>query len=184
MNKWKIVKEKWKWPLLGITLIMAGYMAWGLFTVSYKAESLAWLAFGITVIVMGCYAWISYGCMKTEISAQNCRQWRTVSIIVGACSTTLLIKGGTVPWDKKEFLAFFVEVLWCIISLGSFFCLTDRQSFNFSKLKRNIRENIGIVLLLAITLVLCIDPDAFQYRWDGILYYLTCKNLSLQSIKI
>lgn len=182
MNKWKNVKEKWKWPLLGITLIMAGYMAWGLFTVSYKAESLAWLAFGITVIVMGCYAWISYGCMKTEISAQNCRQWRTVSIIVGACSTTLLIKGGTVPWDKKEFLAFFVEVLWCIISLGSFFCLTDRQSFNFSKLKRNIRENIGIVLLLAITLVLCIDPDAFQYRWDGILYYLTCKNLSLQSI--
>lgn len=182
MNRWITWKRNWQLPMLGIILLMLGYLAWGLFTISYKADFFGWMAFLVTILAVVCFAWISYRCAGRESADRNREQWCIVSIVIGAGSIILMIRGGAALWEEKNFTCLMLEGLWCVASLASAYVLFDRQFFSSGKVKSFFKENTGILILLAVTVCFCIEPDAFQYRWDGLLYYLTCRDLSLRSL--
>ncbi len=182
MNKWITWKRNWQLPMSGIILLMLGYLAWGLFTISYKADFFGWMAFLASILTIACFAWISYRCAGRDAADKNREQWCIVSIMISIASAAVMIRGGAVLWGEKNFTCLLLEGLWFVVSLVSACVLFDRQIFSASKAKNLFKENRGILILLAATACFCIEPNAFQYRWDGLLYYLTCRELSLWSL--
>ena len=174
--------NKWRLPVLGIILLLLGYLAWGLFTVSYKAEWIKGMAFCVTIATMACFIGISYCCVKLERGNDVRNQWCAVCSIVMICGVLLALRGGGTLLKEQRFPGLVIEVLWCVVCGYSTFLLSDREGYSAVRTKDFLRKHAGILLLLSITVILCIEPDAFQYRWDGMLYYLTCKELSLQSM--
>lgn len=178
-----VLRKRRLWlSVLGISLLLLGYLAWGLFTISYQSEVFEWLAFGVALAVIGGFEWVSCSCAKLVFGDGVREQWCAVCGIVAVCGILLISRGGSDLWRQQNFCGLLLGVLWCGVCGYNFFLLLDRDFFSENRIKNFIKKHGGILLLLAVTFLFCFEPDAFQYRWDGLLYYLTCKELSLKSL--
>lgn len=179
--------QYWKLTLLGICLILIGYLSWCLCTISYKAKIYEYMAFGSTLLTMFCFTGVTVLCCKYNVSKQVKQQWWTICLLVTLCSLLLFCKKGSLLWIENKKSYFVIIILWFVFGvygvIKTCFCSFKVNSVGLvHRVKACVKHNIGLCSLILITALLCIEPNAFQYRWDGILYYLTCKTLTLGSL--
>ena len=81
MNKWNVWKRDWRLLILGVALIMSGYLAWGLFTISYKSVIFEWFGVFVSVLTVICFGVISFSCRQNEVGIDIRNQWFVICII-------------------------------------------------------------------------------------------------------
>lgn len=160
--------------ILGMLIVFIGYISWGMFTISYKAHIYETMGILFTYLTAILYIVFSVMLSKAKRTAES-RQLRTVSCIGFIISVLLLFRVA----DN-----FLLLGAWII-------------AFGFSLVYGRISEEIvpkhillvdaakkyrGIILILIISSLFLYDTDAVQARWDGLLYYLTCKELDISSL--
>lgn len=182
MEKWCKWAKEWKLTVLGITIAMSGYLAWGLFTISYQTSVFKWIGFLVSALTMMCFGVITLICRKREKENDIRNQWFAVSITAVFLCVLLFIRNGIFLWKAGEFACFFVLLFWCVVCGSSVFILLTGREWSVGRTIHFFKSHIGIILLLAATFFLCLKPGVFQYKWDGLLYYLTCRELHLESL--
>lgn len=181
--------------LTGIVTVFAGYFAWGLLTVFRKSSSFGMAGFLISLLTMILYALFHYTVVlmgRKEI----CRQLSVVSGWGSFLCLLLLLRGGGSLISRGEYTKLWLNLLWFADFTGCYFFLRLHiKSFSDGGEKKRIladgwRERLStewkwhkwFYILLAITALLLLEPSAVQFKWDGLLYHLTCQDLFLDSI--
>lgn len=181
--------------LTGAGTVFIGYFAWGLLTVFHKSGFFGMAGFLFSLMTMFLYALF---CYSVVILARKdfCRQLLVISGWGVVLCLLLLLKGGGALVLQGDYAKLWLNILWlvdfagCCILLGR--CrqpLTgddDGQGFFVAGWKeivgRVLNDHKWLLLLLAVTLLLLIEPDAVQFKWDGLLYYLACREGAADSI--
>ena len=99
----------------------------------------------------------------------------------------LLIVHNEYP-DEGRWIIYLGIFVW--IAIAVFFLIRDRQNMNANRdedrvsdrLKKWIKNHVLLIILLAVVFVLSLDADMYQFKWDGLLYYLATKEASLSSV--
>lgn len=182
MEKWRRWTSEWRLTILGIAVVMLGYLAWGLFTISHKAATLKWLGGLISALTVLCFGVITLICQKREKRNGIRKQWVSVCIATAFLFVLLFIRNGIILWNEGEYLYFYIALSWCVVSVTSVVLLFPGREYTIGKTGVFLKSHIGIILLLTATGLLCIENGAFQYKWDGLLYYLTCRELHMESL--
>ena len=103
--------QNWKLILLGISLILIGYLSWCLCTISYKAKIYEYMAFGSTLLSIVCFTGITILCYKYNVNNQIKRQWGAICLLVMVCSLLLLCRRGGILWGENK-IFFIIIILW------------------------------------------------------------------------
>ena len=181
--------------MTGIATVFIGYLAWGLLTISHKSGSLGAAGFWISLLTMLLYALFHYTVVVLA-NKELCRQLMVISGWGSLISLLLLVRGGSALISGGEYAKLCMNFLWCIDFTGCAFFLRRRlKSYEGGRGKQiaflgHLKEGIGtewrghkyLYMLLAATSLLLIDSNAVQFKWDGLLYYLSCRDLALTSI--
>lgn len=181
--------------LTGIVTVFVGYFAWGLLTVFHKSGSFGMAGFLVSLLTMILYALFHY----TVILMGRKEIGRQLSVVSGWGSLLcllLLLRGGGTLVSRGEYTKLWMNFLWLVDFTGCcFFLRRHIKSFSDGGEKRaaladDWRERLStewkrhkwLYILLAITVLLLLEPSAVQFKWDGLLYHLACQDLFLDSI--
>lgn len=201
--------------LAGIGTVFAGYLAWGLLTLSHKSGSFDTAGFCFSILTMLFYA--LFCCSVSMFSGNDLsRQLMVISGWGAALCLLLLLRGGGALFLRGEYAKLLLNILWLVDFVGCcMFLRRSRQPLAMatdgkSRLFRTDRsgkfltdEDNGkvsmadtwkeraagaagghkwLLFLLAVTALLLIEPAAVQFKWDGLLYYLACREAMADSI--
>lgn len=174
--------KKNKYFYEGIIYVFLCYFTWCFSTISYRNE-----IWGIICLLCWILAQIIYICfVKTIIKYSHTdilRQINTLNslgIIIFAYLAIMIAK----DWHLIHFL---IEVIGLIATI---LCRRIMRTHRTTNKKRNIlfslqnviNQHKSLILILCIALLLSIDWNGVQFKWDGLLYYKTCCKLSVFSI--
>lgn len=170
--------------VLGIFTVNIGYLAWCFFTISYKMSFYKDIAFFITIVTMLLYGSMIVLSNINERDREISKQFMRVSLIGGIFFAVFLISNINGLIVQKEYIGIAIETLWITVLLGSYFY--SKKYLKNANEKSNIaqwwQERKWLCCLVIVTLFLMYDPDALQFKWDGVLYYLTCNELNVSSL--
>ena len=174
----------WKILFLGILVVMAGYLDWCLLTIAYKNSIIYGLAFGGNVL-----AWLLYGKMYFEITPYKKEhgQLCIVNIIFGLCNFAILLFSLIRKTNDINIWIVLIHMGWIIVCLA-LFLLFDKKKYGifvcdaWKGMQCSKGTVIGAIVLVLVISGLALDRDMLQFKWDGLLYYKTCTDLSLYSI--
>lgn len=160
--------------ILGIMIVLIGYAAWGMMTISYRAHIYETAGALLTYILAVLYPALVVIVGRTK-KIVEIRQFKVVSCVGFVISILLLFRTTDnfvliVPWV----ITFGICVIYGMVS--------GRGSLQHILTIEVIKKYTGILLVMAITCLLLYDTDAVQARWDGLLYYLTCMHLDISSL--
>lgn len=166
--------------ILGIAMVLTGFGAWCLFTINYKGKLFGYAGAFATVLTAMLYLGIIIlGKESKEIS----RQMKGLSTGGLLISVILLLSTGEALIQKRQILFLVIELLWCaVFGFGLLDHIKDESKEPWIKKGSNLFEYKWLFGLLLVTGIFMIDPDAVQFKWDGILYYTTCSELTLGSL--
>lgn len=160
--------------MLGMMIVLIGYVAWGMLTISYRAHGYEAAGILLTILSAILYTLLVIIAGKTKGTAVN-RQLKAVSLAGFIISLLLLFR------TSDHFVLISAWVCAFTISLV-YGRVWDRRTFRHVLSVELIKKYRAIVLLLAVTGLFLYDTDALQIRWDGLLYYLTCMELDISSL--
>lgn len=160
--------------ILGMLIVLIGYAAWGMMTISYRAHiyEIAGILFTYITAVLYVVLVVVTGRAKKMMEF---RQLKAVSG-VGLLIALLLL------FRTTGYIALIGA--WAIAFGGSFIygMYVDRKVFRHILPLEVFKKYSGILLVMAATCLFLYEPDAVQARWDGLLYYLTCMELDISSL--
>lgn len=167
--------------ILGLGMLFAGFGAWCLFTISYRGRLFEYAGALATIVTA-----MLYLCMilLAEKNEEIFRQLRKISAAGLLISGILLLSTGGTLFQKQGILFLLIEFLWCLVfGFCAFYHVKRKEKQQiWDSIKENIFSHKWLLLLLLVTGIFLIEPDAVQFKWDGILYYTTCKELTLGSL--
>ncbi len=167
----------------GFFAVFCGYIAWGFYTISYRNELYRRIGVFLSVLTMVFYA----GMVMLNVLQNRrniCKQLGCISsfgfilfLLVTVSNIKRLIAQGC-------YLDVTVEGLWILTFLACSILLLYKEHFwiRRSDVRNGLYEHRWLILLLTVTALLMIEPNAMQFKWDGVLYYLTCNNLDIGSL--
>ena len=179
----------------GIATVLIGYFAWGLLTVFHKSGSFGTAGFLASILTMLLYMLLHDSVVRLD-RREVCRQLMAISRCGGLLSLLLLIRGGGALVSQGEYAKLGMNLLWlatfmvCVLFLRRHIMSSKNGKEKQTFVRRNWQEEIcaewgrhkWLYLLLAVTALLLVEPGAVQFKWDGLLYYLACQAISLDSI--
>ncbi|GFI45535.1 hypothetical protein IMSAGC019_00847 [Lachnospiraceae bacterium] len=167
--------------LLGIASIFAGFSAWCFFTISYKGILFKWVGALATLLTAMFYSGTMYLVKENENIS---KQMRSISMAGLAVSIILFLATARSLIQQRELVFLAIEVIWIMVFGLLIFANKEARSkrVKFANIQRHFHKHIGLYLLLIFTSFLFIDADAVQFKWDGLLYYTACRDLTLGSI--
>lgn len=171
---WTQKSNNWIMLILGIVMIMIGYMSWGVITISYKAPIYKTIGVLFTCVMFAWYL-IFVICLVKAKKYVEMQQVFSLSVI-GFCVTLLLFVCG----DRVSILVLGWIVVFAIAA--SYMIITQKKLVYDFGGEQIIKKYIGLFLLLLLTLAITYDQDAVQFKWDGLLYYITCHNIDISSL--
>lgn len=174
------VKRKWGLLLASLVLCFSGYFSWCLWTISYRAQWLGWLAVVASMVTVLEFVLVLFLFHKWEKCGRNEEQWCVICITAVVLGLLLLLGNRderTAAWQGNMVLT-----AWILGGIAGLFLMRDSLRSFLCSCGRMCRKHWGVCLLLGITLLLCVDSEAFQYRWDSYLYYLSSKEMRLESL--
>lgn len=179
--------------LTGVGTVFIGYFAWGLLTIFHKSGFFGIAGFVFSLLTMIFYA--LFCCSVVMLARKDfCRQLMVISGWGAVLCLLLLLKGGAVLFLQGDHAKLWLNILWlvdfagCCIFLGRFrqSPAGGGQGFLAAGWKKIVVDVLGghkwLFFLLAVTVALLIEPDAVQFKWDGLLYYLACREGEADSI--
>ncbi len=181
---------------IGIGILLAEYLSWAFLTVSYKS-SIALIAAVITSVLCSCiwnYSMRRLCQNKTHIEHNQSvlKQLRSVNWIILAVNVIGLVYVVCTGVSGSNIALCIAGMVWIISTTLCIYNvqLPDNQRISIRKTIRNallriyavIRNNKAISVLLVMVIVLSVDPDWRQYKWDGYLYYISSHNIDITSI--
>lgn len=159
--------------ILGMGIVLIGYVAWGMFTIAYKsyAYELAGIILTILSAVLYVVLVVITGRKKEDV----------ISSQLSAVSFAGFIVSVLLFWNLDNF------VLTSVLTItfgGSFIygMIVNKMPCRHILSVKTIRKYWGIILLLITTSFFVYEADAVQARWDGLLYYRTCMELDITSL--
>lgn len=170
--------------ICGVSAVMAGYLSWCLFTISYKMMFYKRMAFLITIVTMGLYIGMILFSRMNEKGQGIPKQLMNISLIGSIVFATLFVTNIRNLTAQKEYMGIVIEILWMTVFLGGYIYLKKHLSgiSGKSSIDKWWHEHKWLCGLIILTLLLMYDPDALQFKWDGLLYYRTCNELNIGSI--
>lgn len=171
---------------LGMCTVIIGYFAWCLSTVSYRGLFYKGAFFLCTIVTMGLYIGTVI-LSKTDDKMQDeaiARQLMNISLIGSMLVGILLIVDGNDLIGQREYVGFIIEILWLLVFLCSYILLR-KKCCGVEKIiviGAWWRKHKWLCCLMGVTICMLYDPDAIQFKWDGLLYFRTCNELNIGSI--
>lgn len=169
---------------LGIAAVLVFYLTWCFATISYQETLFLVLHTLGTVVTIGlCITAVNIYQKHTADRMQNqenSAQLEVLSLIL------VPVFGLTLIWDIRYATdkAWFVitDVAWCVA--GVYLCRKLRFDLPASlrKVADTVKRNWQLLILLAICLVLAIEPGKLQFKWDGALYEQACREMNIHSL--
>ena len=158
--------------LNGIWVIMLGYLSWCFMTISYKNSVYLLLVVFCTGASLGLFA-ITVRKYASELQ-----------IPIGVAVVFLLIGFGQLLHIGSFADATLVMICgaWGLTLTVMYMRNNSAKTDMQSKISAFFCEYKWLVCLLVLQLILAYDSNLYQFKWDGLLYYRTCQNLSLTSI--
>ena len=158
-------------------IIPLGYLSWCLSTISYKAD---------LYMYMACLTWVTTILVYTYVSKQIAKEYRDldkqfVLIDFGLLASCMIWAIFTPVEFEKKFWIYLYLALGISIVILVYDLLRKRDMLPRKAIKWFKAHGFLIVLLL-IELILCYDPDMYQFKWDGLLYYVAVSGSNLGSI--
>lgn len=169
---------------LGIAAVLMFYLTWCFATISYQGTLfLALHTLGTAVTIGLCIVAVHIDQKYTADSSQN----QENSTQLGVLSLILMtVFGLTLIWDiryaaDKAWFAI-TDVAWIVA--GVYLCRKLRFDIPvfFGKGVKAVRRNWQLLILLAVCLVLAIEPGKLQFKWDGALYEQACRAMNIHSL--
>ncbi len=159
-------------------LIPLAYLSWCFSTVAYKNES-----FVLISGVLGIIAAFVYLFMKIIITAYVQKNNEILGFDI--CITIFGILFALVIRDEyiysNRWAIYIAVMLWIIIGAkGIYDQLRNVNVFN--SITYWSKDHISLLILMFIVLILSLDSNMYQFKWDGLLYYKAVKEATLSSI--
>lgn len=180
----KLVEDKLKHIMVysPLLIILLQYLAWCFLTILYSNII---FAIGFSICQLICYLlYILSFVNKTKNRETTIimRQMRGINCIVFFVCFIMLI--GTL---KTEIILSMILLKigitgWCFTSI---LCMIYAKKNGEPIIKKNgniIKGKKELIAFLLLVIVLCYDEQWCQYKWDGLLYYLTCRELDISSL--
>ncbi len=165
----------------GLMALFSGYGAWCLFTISYRAVVFGYLGFGGTLVTAVLYLIMVILC--GEADQKLAFQLKMLSIVGLILSFILLTATGRRLVQKSEFIYVLAEALWAILFAFCTFYLSKGRKWDIRHLlAQKVQRHKWFLLLILVTAFLLIEPDAVQFKWDGLLYFQACGDLNPASL--
>ena len=169
---------------LGIAAVFMFYLTWCFATISYQGSLFLILHTLGTVVTIGlCIAAVHIYQKYTADSPQD----QENSTQIGLLSLLLvLVFGLALIWDIRYGAnkAWFIisDVAWC--AAGVYLCRKLRFDLSeaLRKVADTVKRNWQLLILLAVCLVLAIEPGKLQFKWDGALYEQACRAMNIHSL--
>ena len=169
--------------ILGILTVLMGYFAWGLWTISYKASLYKHLSLLFTLMTVCLYIALNILIMRCSSKRELSEQMLSVSIIGAALFFILLMTNAKIQIAQKKYYVILIELLWMIALTGGAIYVWYKNQFTIKKhILKKLQSYKYLFFLLITVFIFLIEPDARQFKWDGLLYYLTCGKLDIGSL--
>ncbi len=180
----KKIKNIWLVAMTGILTIFCFYFTWGLVTVANKMN-ISFL-FCLFVLLTGFFYLCFQHFMKANDSYYPKYYEQLLKINSGFLLVGIIIYFTMVKEriDQKEYLYLLGYFVWLVVLCIAEYKLLQGKinSKVFASFVDFIKEHKWLWLLLIIVGGLAPDYHGTQFKWDGILYYITCHNISLDSM--
>ena len=165
----------------GLMALFSGYGAWCLFTISYRTVVFGYLGLLGTLFTAVLYLITVILCGKTD--QKLACQLKMLSIVGLILSFILLTATGRRLVQNNEFIYVLAEALWAILFAFCTFYLSKGRKWDIQHLlAQKVQRHKWFLLLILVTAFLLIEPDAVQFKWDGLLYYQACGDLNPASL--
>lgn len=195
LNSWsKLKNNSWIMMVIGCMTVLCFYFTMCLATVSPKYNVLFLYAICsvLTAILYVFCFYLTFGNDKLKWDIKK----QLIGVNSGMLVIGVLVTCGMFSqlWREKNYIFLFSLILWTtVLFLNEIWVLhlLDKSNIQklsgyrenvFSKLGKIIYKNRYMLVLSILVLVLSIDTEGAQFKWDGALYYEACQNLSLFSI--
>ena len=163
--------------ILAWGLIPLAYLSWCLFTLSYKSAVFAY-AGGLTGIATTAL----YGCLAGRVMSKQRQKSQELKLVNGLLMIVAVLTAVTV-WSEFSVAllpAVYAIVVAVIVTTG--ILIKKFSNDCLKEIPAWIKRHKEIVLLSAITAILSLDTNMYQFKWDGLLYYDAVKNASMGSV--
>lgn len=180
----KVNNKSWIILIFGIAEVLAVYLVWCLLTVAYRNS----IIYGLALIGAFC-TWLIYSKMYSMSVGYKGEhiQLCVFNIIFAACNLTILLFSLIRKADDINNWILLIHIGWVITCFVLFWFVDKRKSeisiwAAWKKMQVSKKTVLCIIIFALVIIVLSLDSDMLQFKWDGLLYYKTCMDLSLYSI--
>ncbi|MCR4749504.1 MAG: hypothetical protein K5877_06930 [Lachnospiraceae bacterium] len=161
-------------------IIPLAYLSWCFSTIAYINENFIYISalFGAAAAVI--YFFLHQKC--NDIG----RNYGTELFALDICIVLfgvlfLIILPREYAYDNRlaTGLAVFLWICAAVIKIAGFI---KKQSSKADAFKKFFSDHWGIIVLEVLTVILSLDSNMYQFKWDGLLYYKAVSEAALSSI--
>ena len=180
----KVNDKSWIILICGIVEVLAVYLAWCLLTIAYRNSIFYGLAFIVSILT-----WLIYSKIYIVLAEykREHMQFSVLNILFAVCNLIILLFSIIQKASDINGWIALIHIGWITTCLALFW-LIDKRKYGIS-IRAEWKKNqvskktvLGIVIFTLVIIALSLDADMVQFKWDGLLYYKTCMDLSLYSI--
>lgn len=158
-------------------MLPLGCLAWGLTTISYVADYYLYLACVTWIVALALYICISQILLRQYDNLKREFEFLDIALL---CLCLFICVFAHVEYDRRFWAVIYLTLIISIVIL-IFNCLKNRRTFPIA-IGKWVKSHKYLMVLLGITFILCLDTDMYQFKWDGLLYYLAASGANLGSI--
>lgn len=170
---YKVITNTLAWGVIPLA-----YLSWCFSTISYINNVFLYLSGILGMLTAVVYMFISKVAVKDGSSFENEIRTLNIAILVTSVLLAFIIQREYLP--DGRWMIYLAVVSWMIIS-----ALGVKDCFNkelIPGLMRWIKQHLLLLLLLFFAILLSLDSSMYQFKWDGLLYYIAVKDATLSSI--
>ncbi|MBR6147680.1 MAG: hypothetical protein IKQ44_04880 [Lachnospiraceae bacterium] len=169
-----------------VCLLMAGgiiplaYLSWCFSTIAYKNSAFTYFSALIGIMTAVLY------CFLAKQAINSFHKYEDEILVIDICILIIGAMFGVTIFRDYEtsgrIWILFAVSLWIIVAGYGLWLIKPMKNLGFSKKNNWIRNHIGLIALIIAVVIMAVDPNAYQFKWDGLLYYNAVQDAHLDSI--
>lgn len=159
-------------------LIPLAYLSWCFSTIAYKNDSFVLIS-GLLGIIASLVYIFAKSIITSDVQKKEEIICLDIGIVIFGILFTLVIRKEYTY--SNRWAIYIAVVLWIIIGVkGIYEQLRNVNVLN--RIVKQVKNHISLLILMLIVLILSLDSNMYQFKWDGLLYYKAVKEANLSSI--